>query len=74
MIDEDYQYTPLDRRLLFLSPAARQAVAEYNNDLDEAAFVASIVVHRYARPPQWAVELHGAQRTGWKDFNKSRIR
>lgn len=69
-----FEYEPggADPRLSGLSATAREAVARYGCDVDEAAFAAARIVGLYASPPNWALELAGAQRAGWKEINKWR--
>lgn len=66
--DEDIELASdgIDHRLDQLSADAREAVMIFDNDVDETAYIASRVVNNFRNPPPWAIEIHNAQRNGWK--------
>lgn len=68
--DTERQEAPVDPRLLNLSPSAKLAVQRFGGDVDEACYQASRFINAFRNPPAWAIELHGAQRTGWKSFDR----
>lgn len=68
--DTERQEAPVDPRLLNLSPSAKLAVQRFGGDVDEACYQAARFINTFRNPPEWAIELHGAQRTGWKSFDR----
>lgn len=72
-LDEEVELEtiPLDPRLAHLSEATRRHIdLLYGGDVDDAACAASRLCCTYRNPPAWALEIHGAQRQGWKNWAK----
>lgn len=60
--------SPADPRLKGLSAETRSIInSMFKGDVCEAVYAAHQHCNLYARPQQWAVEIHGAARQGWKD-------
>lgn len=67
----DRSMIPGDPRLRGLSADTRSTIAAmFDNDVDEACFTATRHCALFAKPQQWALELVGACRSGWKDYNR----
>lgn len=70
----DHSELSFDPRLTNLSPATRAAITQlFGGDVTQAEVNAHQICNVYAHPPAWALEVHGAHRSGWKCFDKARV-
>jgi len=61
----------VDPRLSRLSAETRWVITQYyDSDVDEAAYDAAHIINTFRNPPLWVLELQGATRHGWRDWEE----
>lgn len=67
------EMAPADPRLQGLSAETRQIInSMFGGDMCEAVHAASLHCNMFQHPQEWAVEINGSAKLGWKD--PSRVR
>jgi len=70
---EELRSAPVDPRLRHLDRGTRAYISQcFDGDVDEAAFVATQFLNTRRCIPDWAAQIVGLARRGWKSFDRER--